>query len=150
MYTFGLFTNAFNILPYAYFILAPFAGGRNPIGGNRTVPFHSNYYRKYWYKLLFGKHLYVTAPFFVIFKLSYYIQIQRGNEILRQDIYAVVDDLGVEYNEEESKYTKKSLEKFRLNKLQQDSVNKYLVLRAEMNYKMKSEVFDDYISRQEN
>jgi len=149
MYFFGIFTNAFNILPFAYLILAPFAGGRNPMGGNRSVPYHSNYYRKYWYKVLFGKHLYVTAPLFAIVKLSHYIQIERGNKVLRHDLFAVAEDLGVDYNEEESKYSKNALDKYRLYKLHQDTANKYYMLRAEMNYKLKCEAFDDYISKQE-
>ena len=145
----GIFTHAFNILPFAYFLLAPFTNGRNNMPGNRTVPFHAYYYRQYWQRFLFGRHLIVTAPIFITIKLLEKI---RGSETREQriwDFFVVAESLGVDYDEEVCKEAKIAINKFKEGQLIRNSFIKFSTERAEFNHKMKSEVFDDYISKQE-
>ncbi len=142
----GIFANALNILPFAYFLLAPFAYGRNVMPGNRTVPYHSSYYRRHWQRVLFGKHLWYTMPFFLFVKLAPTYAIKKNTDQLVQDYYVVAESLGVDYDEESNENTKEALNKYRIKQLFKKNFNSLSLERAENNYKLKSEVFDDYIA----
>jgi len=142
----GIFANALNILPCAYFILAPLAYGRNVMPGNRTVPYHSFYYRRHWQRVFFGKHLWYTLPLFLFFKYYPEYTIKQNNNQAVQDFYVVAESLGADFDEESNQNTKEALNKFRLEQLVKKNFNSFMLDRAETNYKLKSEVFDDYIS----
>lgn len=145
----GIFTHALNILPFAYFLIAPFTNGRNNMPGNRTVPFHAYYYRQYWQRFLFGKHLIVTAPIFITIKVIEKYKVNKNDEQRVWDIFAISESLGVDYDEESCKEARIAINDFKESQLIRSSLIKFSTERAEFNHKKKSEVFDDYISKQE-
>lgn len=149
MYGLGILAPIMNILPFAGLIVAPFTRGRGGLTGNRVAPVYRNYYRAFWFRALFGKHIKITYPALLLFFVgTKYLREVRKNELS----YAIItnyDILGLEYDEEENKFAKAAFEKYKLESLYRKNYLMFSNEKALHEYKNKAAVFDEYISKQE-
>jgi hypothetical protein len=148
MYGIGILAKITNVLPFAYFIVAPFSYGRGNAGNNRQGALYKNYYRQYWFRMLFGKHIKITIPVM----LTGYILLSYNKSVKDEEDYyhfmVLGKGAGVEYDSEENLAAKQAYYDYQERNLYKKNFLQLSTERARYNHKMKASVFDDYISKQ--
>lgn len=146
MYGIGVFAKLLNIVPFAYFIIRPFAFGRGNMPGNRQGSFYRTYYRQYWQQVFFGRHLYVTVPVSILIGFLIYRLNKNNEQNLIYRVNMVLNSLGIEYDEEENKHAKKAFLEYKIEEIENNSANKLIKERALKNYNLLGSAIDDYMS----
>lgn len=144
----GVVSHVLNVLPFAYFIISPFAHGRGNLPGNQSGAVYKDYYRKKWQKFFFGRHLKLTVSTLVIFNLVNNYRLGQYQDLRSWEFFAVFESLGGDYDEEYSSASKQALIKFKKEQLIKRNIASLAYSKALINYNKKAEVFDEYIASQ--
>lgn len=144
----GIVSHVLNVLPFAYFLITPFANGRGGFHGNETGAVYKDYYRKYWQKLFFGRHVKITLTTLGLYHMVQSYRLGYFNDKKSWEFFAVFESLGGEYDEEYSPSAKEALIKFKKEQLLRRNYIGLAHDKANISYKLKAEVFDEYIAKQ--
>jgi hypothetical protein len=139
-----------NVLPFAYLIVSPIIFRRyNFLGMNPYSSSSRNYYKRFWFRALFGRlqvHLYAVGG---LLYTIYLLGIQReGNEILLQ-FTSFLSEIE-EFQEEDSPQHGKALAKYRYDKNMNVSRDLVLQNRAELHREMKIRAFNEIQNENKN
>lgn len=139
----GIIVKIVNILPFAYFILSPFAIRRYNMLGMFSIGNRRTQYRQLWVRLFFGRFQYTTYAMVASFIFADFTKSRPNNKKMVAEFTAFTHHYE-DFDEEESQITKNALvKKIYTERLEHD---KELVLedRAKRNYQMKIEAFNQY------
>lgn len=143
----GIVTYIFDVLPFGFLVLAPFFGGRANMAGNRFFANHRKYYRKYWQRILFGRHLKLTVPVIGLLAFSNWYRNEKSKEFLSHKLFAPIIQYDHDlYDEEVSPLAKQALIEYKTNKKFEDMALKFKKMKAQQDYELKSKAFDTIIN----
>lgn len=147
----GIITYVLDVLPFGFLFLAPFFGGRANLPGNRFFANHRKYYRVYWQRILFGRHIKVTIPLIGTLAFVNWYRNEKGKEYLQHKFFAPITQYDHDlYDEEISPLAKQALLDYKTNKKFEDMALKFKKMKAQQEYDLKSKAFDTIITNFNN
>ena len=136
-----------NVLPFAYLIVSPLVFRRyNFLGMN---PHHNsrNYYKRFWFRALFGRF---QIQFFGVggsLALLYFFQ-QKNNENAEVLEFTSFLDEIEDFQEEASDEHAKQLAQYKYKKSMIESSDLVFQRRAELHREMKIKAFNEFVSEE--
>ncbi len=143
MYGLGALVYVVNVLPFAYILASPIIFRRYNLLGINQYGNSRNYYKRFWFRALFGRFQYYFFGFggvcYVLFKLANKDFDQR----MLLDFTAFLSEIEKFPEEESFKHTN-SLAKYQKDKRQNENKDLVLQRRAELHRDLKIEAFNKY------
>ncbi len=132
-----------NALPFVYILASPLLFRRYNFLGINQYGSSRNYYKRFWFRVLFGRFQYyfigITGSCYVLYKMTNTIVDKKR----KLDFTAFLSEIE-EFPEEESKQHQLSLTKYQHEKRFTENRDLVLQRRAEMHRNLKLEAFQKY------
>lgn len=143
MYGLGALVYVVNLLPFAYVLASPLLFRRYNFLGINQYGSSRNYYKRFWFRALFGRFQYyffgVGGSCYVIYRITK----ETDNNRLLLDFTGFLHE-HEEFPEDKSEQHNHSLTRYIYNKKLTDSKDLVLQNRAEIHRNLKLEAFKKY------
>jgi len=143
MWGLGAAVYVVNILPFAYLLASPILFRRYNFLGMNQYGSSRNYYKRFWFRALFGRFQYyffgIGGSCYVIYKYT----TSKNDKKMLLDFSAFLSEIE-EFPEEESKQHQLAFTKYQHEKRLLENRDLVLQKRAEIHRNLKLEAFQKY------